>query len=119
MSIINVLFFIYIFGHLTLTYKVYIYIYIYIYIMYRIKIHNLVKISNISLLFRSFVNVKENFKVQTKAQITHQNNRSKLKNTYRVKELIVKDNIYVCVYVSAYVYVFYLNSNWNICKILP
>ena len=53
--------------------------------------HNLFKITNISLLFRSFINVKTNFK--QKIQITQQHNKSKLKNTYRIKEIIVKGKI--------------------------
>ena len=39
-----------------------IFIYIYIYIYGLKNTHNLLKITNISLLFRSFVNVKTNFK---------------------------------------------------------
>ena len=32
-------------------------------------------------------------KLQTKIQITQQHNKSKLKNTYRIKEIIVKGKI--------------------------
>ena len=38
------------------------------------------------LLFRSFIN-------DSKMQITQQRNKSKLKNTYRIKEIIVKGKI--------------------------
>ena len=33
-------------------------------------------------------------KFQTKIQITQQHNKSKLKNTYRIKEIIVNGKIY-------------------------
>ena len=61
--------------------------------IYKIKIHNLFKITNLSLLFRSFINVKRNFKLQTKVQIAQQHNKFKLEKTYRIKELIVKDKM--------------------------
>ena len=47
------------------------------------KTHNVLKITNISLLFRSFINKKSDYK--TKIQITKQYNKSTLKNTYRIK----------------------------------
>ena len=51
------------------------------------KKHNLFKFINISLVLRSFINVKS--KLQTKSQINQQQNKSKLKNTYRIKAIIV------------------------------
>ena len=52
------------------------------------KTYNLSKITNISLLSRSFISMKSDYK--TKIQITQQHDKSKLKNTYRIKEIIVK-----------------------------
>ena len=40
----------------------------------QIKTHNLFKITNVSLLFRSAISVNINFKLQTKIQITQQRN---------------------------------------------
>ena len=72
-------------------YILYIYIYIYIYIylfkqmptfnvLFKIygekATHNLFKITNISLLFGSFINVKWNYK--QKYRLTQQHNKSKL-----------------------------------------
>ena len=48
----------------------------------------LIKTTNISLLVR-----REIIKLQTKIQITHQHNKSKLNNTYRIKEINVKGKI--------------------------
>ena len=39
-----------------------------IYVMYGKKTHNLFEITNIYFLFRSFINVKQNFNLQTKVQ---------------------------------------------------
>ena len=52
---------IYIYVYICIYICIYIYIYIYTYIWIK-KTHNLLKITNISLLFRSFINVKTNFK---------------------------------------------------------
>ena len=52
------------------------------------RTHNLFKVIYISLLFKSFINV--NFKLLTKTQITQQYNQFELKNTCRIKEIIVK-----------------------------
>ena len=48
-----------------------------------------IKSTNISLLFKSFLNVESNYK-QTRIQITQQYNKSKLKTTYRIKKVIFK-----------------------------
>ena len=56
---------------------IYIYVYIYIYILYiyiyisQIKTHNLSKITNVSIIFRSFI------KLKTKIQITQQHKKKK------------------------------------------
>ena len=52
------------------------------------------------IFFRSLLNVKYqykfnifNFKLQMKIQITQQHNKSKSKNTYRIKYIILKSKI--------------------------
>ena len=54
--------------HLTIMhmYDIYIYIYIYIYICMVKKTHDLFKSTNISVLFRSFINVKSNYQITNK-----------------------------------------------------
>ena len=47
------------------------------------KIHNLLKVTNISILFRTFINVKSDDK-QKYGKLQH--NKSKLKDTHRLKK---------------------------------
>lgn len=47
----------------------------------KIRTQNFFKIINISPLFRGYVNVKQNFNFQIKAQIAQKHDKTKLKNT--------------------------------------
>ena len=63
--------------------------YVCMYVYGQKNTHTLFEITNISLLLRSFVNVK----LQTKIQAIQRHNEFKLKYTYRIKEIIIKDKL--------------------------
>ena len=54
------------------------------------KTLNLFKSTKISLFSRSFINIKSNQKQKNR---TLQHNKSKFKNTYRIREITVKDKM--------------------------
>ena len=55
------------------------------------KTHGLFKITNISVFFQKLYQCE--IRLQTKIQIAQQHNESKLKNTYRMKEKIIKGKV--------------------------
>ena len=88
--------------YLSIYLSIYLHIYIYLYISISLHIYIFKIYGEKNIIYlKSQISLKSSFqkpyqceiKLQTKTQITQQHNKSKLKNTYSIKEMTIKGKI--------------------------